>query len=151
VQVSDFRMARDWSYSSTRMQGPGWALVGDAAAFIDPLMATGVTIALRSARGVAEAVDWTLSHPDSDEVMRRYEQEYQCFIDQLIGFIRFFYNGTRRKEEYWEKAQEIVDPKRDQSSALDFSTLLSGLYGLFADLKSLTRDAETVMEEGVPE
>ncbi len=146
LQVSDFRTARDWSYSSARMQGPGWALVGDAGAFIDPLMATGVTIALRSARGVAEAVDWTLSHPDSSVVMRRYEIEFQRFINELISFVRFFYNGTRQKEEYWGKAQEIIDPERSQSSKLDFATLLSGLYGLFADLKSLTRDAETVTE-----
>jgi flavin-dependent dehydrogenase len=141
-QVSDFRTARDWSYSSERLQGPGWALVGDAAAFIDPLMATGITIALRSARGLAAAVDWTLSHPDSTVVMERYERDYQRFIGQLIEFIMFFYNGSRRKEEYWTKAQDIVDPERQNNNKLDFVTLLSGLYGLFRDLKSLTADVD---------
>ena len=36
--------------------GPGWALVGDAAYFKDPLTAHGITDALRDAEGLANAV-----------------------------------------------------------------------------------------------
>lgn len=39
-----------------RCQGPGWALVGDSAAFRDPLSAHGITDALRDAELLARAV-----------------------------------------------------------------------------------------------
>jgi 2-polyprenyl-6-methoxyphenol hydroxylase-like FAD-dependent oxidoreductase len=38
-------------------QGPGWALVGDAGSFLDPLSTHGITDALRDAETLARAVD----------------------------------------------------------------------------------------------
>lgn len=131
TRVSTYRSIKDWSYTCTRFHGPGWALVGDAAAFIDPLLSTGVTLAIRGAQGVADAADTALRNPSSeDAVLGAYERDYLKFLEPLLEFIRFFYDRSRSKEDYWDKAQETIDPSRAKSRRRDFATMLSGLTGL---------------------
>ena len=52
--------ASNYSYRSTRLSGPGFVLVGDAAEFLDPIFSTGVLLAMRSgeraARDLARAL-----------------------------------------------------------------------------------------------
>jgi flavin-dependent dehydrogenase len=132
TRVSGFRSIKDWSYTCTRFHGPGWALVGDAAAFIDPLLSTGVTLALRGAKGLADAVD-AAAHAEPDaaqELLEQYETSYRDFLGSLLDFIRYFYNRDRTKEEYWDKAQRTIDPDRLHAPVMDFATMLSGLTGL---------------------
>jgi flavin-dependent dehydrogenase len=54
--------------------GPGWALVGDASCFKDPITAHGMTDALRDAELVANAVI-----AGSDEALAAYEAERDAF------------------------------------------------------------------------
>lgn len=56
-------------------QGPGWALVGDAAAFRDPLSAHGITDALRDAELLARSAVAGLGHGDLDAALRRYQEQ----------------------------------------------------------------------------
>jgi flavin-dependent dehydrogenase len=138
TRVSAFRTTRDWSYRCRRFQGPGWALVGDAAAFVDPLFSTGVTLAMWAGRAVAEAADEALRDPTAEEdAMARYERGYQEFFGQVLEFVRFFYNTSMRKEQYWEGAQAIVDPDKFQEPKIDFAQLVSGLFGGQPNLESL--------------
>jgi menaquinone-9 beta-reductase len=60
------RIRRPW--------GPGWALVGDAAYFKDPITAHGMTDALRDAALLAEAVDRNLRGEPETLAMTSYEQ-----------------------------------------------------------------------------
>jgi len=46
--------------------GPGWALVGDAGSFRDPLSAHGISDALRDVEFLARAVPALLEHPSGD-------------------------------------------------------------------------------------
>jgi flavin-dependent dehydrogenase len=129
-RVSGFRTIRDWSYTCERFHGPGWALVGDAAAFVDPLLSTGVTLALRGSDALADAIDAALTDPACEqEKLGRYEQRYRAFLDSVLDFVRFFYDRTKHKEEYWEKAQQSVDPQKLRPREVDFATMLSGLTG----------------------
>jgi flavine halogenase len=50
------RSWRDYSYVSDAFAGPGYRLVGDAAAFIDPLFSTGVHMALLGAASSAATI-----------------------------------------------------------------------------------------------
>ncbi|MCG8915249.1 tryptophan 7-halogenase [Actinokineospora sp. PR83] len=130
-RASGFRTIRDWSYTCTRFHGPGWAMVGDAAAFIDPLLSTGVTLAMRGAAGLFEAAHTALTEPDRElAVLARYEDDYRAFLDSLLDFVRFFYNKSFSKEDYWDKAQQTVDPEKVRSRQADFATVLSGLTGM---------------------
>ncbi|WP_328974142.1 tryptophan 7-halogenase [Streptomyces canus] len=130
VQVSGVRTIKDWSYQATRFQGPGWALVGDAAAFVDPLLSSGVTLAMRAAERLADGLGRVLDHPESEEaVLTRYEKNYQEFLGVILEFVRVFYDRTRLKEEYWDEAQRAIDPDALLNSKVDFVTLISGLFG----------------------
>ena len=143
LRVSNYRTIKDWSYTCTRFHGPGWALVGDSAAFIDPLLSTGVGLALRGALGLAQTADLALRNPEHEELLlARYEQNYRDFLNSLLEFVRFFYDRTKSKEDYWDAAQENIDPQRLRPRKIDFARMLSGVSG--------TRDifdAPAVLEE----
>jgi flavin-dependent dehydrogenase len=47
----------DYSANSDRVAGDGWVLVGDAAAFLDPVFSTGVFLAMTTGERAAKAID----------------------------------------------------------------------------------------------
>ena len=69
--VSGPHVVRDWSYLSSRMVGPGYILVGDAACFIDPLFSSGVHLALTSGHVAAAYVSSVLQDPTLEGPGRR--------------------------------------------------------------------------------
>jgi flavin-dependent dehydrogenase len=81
-----------YSANVERLHGPGFALLGNAGEFLDPVFSSGVTIALRSAAMAAdvlgrqlkgEAVDW-----QSD-----YEVPLRKGIDTFRAFVERWYSG----------------------------------------------------------
>ena len=81
---------KDFSYEMRTLVGPNFALVGDAAGFIDPIFSTGVFLAMKSADIAAEAItDWL-----SKAKMRRlrtYEREMTAALRKYHRFIAQFY------------------------------------------------------------
>jgi flavin-dependent dehydrogenase len=80
--VSEFRVAKEFSYSTRQQAGDGWVLVGDAFGFIDPIYSSGVYLALRSGELAADAVVDGLRHGDVS-------------AGQLSSWIPAFRDGTR--------------------------------------------------------
>ncbi|EME57630.1 tryptophan halogenase [Amycolatopsis decaplanina DSM 44594] len=131
TRVSAYRNARDWSYACDRFAGPGWMLMGDAAAFVDPLFSTGVTLAMLAARSVAHAVPVMLGNPErAESIARGYEKSYREFLENILSFVRFFYDAGLNREAYYQYAQQLVDPSRLFFPRKDFVTLVSGLNSL---------------------
>jgi len=62
-----------------RSWGPGWALVGDAGFFRDPITAHGITDALRDAELLARA-----AAQGSDEALSRYQKERDRFAKGMM-------------------------------------------------------------------
>jgi flavin-dependent dehydrogenase len=58
------RVIRDYSYRCTKVAGPGYYLIGDAAGFIDPIFSIGVVLGMYSARTAAWAIARSFRHPD---------------------------------------------------------------------------------------
>jgi 2-polyprenyl-6-methoxyphenol hydroxylase-like FAD-dependent oxidoreductase len=71
-----------------RSAGPGWALVGDAAYFKDPITAHGITDALIDAEGLANAVAAGTDLALADYEMRRNERALALFdiTDRIASF-----------------------------------------------------------------
>jgi hypothetical protein len=68
--------AANYSYRSTQVTGDGYVLIGDAAAFIDPLFSSGVMLAMSSAAFAVEAVRARLDgDPAAAALMRGYEHK----------------------------------------------------------------------------
>ena len=59
-----YRVAREFSYTTSRQSGPGWVLVGDAFGFIDPIYSSGVYFALKSGELAADAITAGLKNND---------------------------------------------------------------------------------------
>ncbi len=91
------------------MHGRGFALLGNAAEFLDPVFSSGITIAMRSASMAAgvldrqlrgEAVDWT---QDFERPLRRGIDTFRTYVDawydgrfQTVMFSRNQVPGIRR-------------------------------------------------------
>lgn len=138
-RVSNYRTARDWSYKSKSFYGPGFLLAGDAAGFVDPLFSTGVFLALRGGSLASAVVDRLLKEPEREsEFLVQYERSYRDFFDVVISFVHYFYDASKTKEAYWERAQELVDPIQQMTARQDFVRLISGQAGI-VDVMRLDR------------
>jgi flavin-dependent dehydrogenase len=82
----------NYSYLSERMSGPGYLLIGDAYAFIDPVFSSGVYLAMNSAeRGVEVAQSWLTGSPgEFRSACRRYERETWKGLSIFSWFIYRF-------------------------------------------------------------
>ncbi|MEO8671414.1 MAG: NAD(P)/FAD-dependent oxidoreductase [Tahibacter sp.] len=69
--ISDVRVTGNYSYTSTRMAGPGWITIGDAFVFVDPVFSSGVYLAMSGGKHAAEAVDTILREPHREAALQR--------------------------------------------------------------------------------
>ncbi len=60
-----FHIIRDYSYRSRKLAGPGFYLIGDACAFIDPIFSVGVVLAMYSGFLAAWAIDRSLRRSET--------------------------------------------------------------------------------------
>jgi flavin-dependent dehydrogenase len=133
TRTSGFRTMRDWSYTAKRFFGPGWALVGDSAAFVDPLLSTGVALAVRGAGVLADALIATLKDPQAEaKYLQEYENDSRAFLDVILAFVRSFYDQKKSRTEYYKDAQALIDPDSEEEANVDFVKLVSGLGGMSA-------------------
>jgi flavin-dependent dehydrogenase len=77
-----------YSANVERLHGPGYALLGNAGEFLDPVFSSGVTIALRSAhlavqtlkrQFAGEAVDWRAEY---DVPLRKGIDTFRAFVER---------------------------------------------------------------------
>ncbi len=85
--ISEVRATGNYSYTSDKMTGPGWIMVGDAFAFIDPVFSSGVYLAMNSGRFGAEIVDRILTNPSCEA---KAQEEFERRIRKGIGAFSFF-------------------------------------------------------------
>jgi halogenation protein CepH len=123
----EYRVRKDYSYCNTRFWRPGFALVGDAACFIDPVLSSGVHLATYSALLAARSINTYLRQgPAREEAYfaefeRRYRREFGNFYQFLVGF----YDMQVDETSYFWSARKIVNTgERDN---VPFVRLVAGL------------------------
>ena len=62
-RVRDLSVVADFSYRARRVAGDGWVLVGDAAAFLDPVFSSGIHLAVTGAWLASRDADRALCKP----------------------------------------------------------------------------------------
>lgn len=106
--VGPARAEQDYSYAATKFCGPGYLLSGDAACFLDPLLSTGVHLALYSATvaaaGIVAMHDGTATEP---EVLAFYEYCYRRSYARLLTLVGGMYEQYRGKETYFWSAHQL--------------------------------------------
>lgn len=90
-----------------RLHGPGFALLGNAAEFLDPVFSSGVTIALRSASLAAPLVDRQLRGEPVD-----WEAEFarplKAGVDTFRAYVEGWYDGSFQDVIYFEHADPEI-------------------------------------------
>jgi len=89
-RVTQVYTRKDFSFRMERLVGDNFALVGDAAGFLDPIFSTGVFMAMKSADLAAAAVVQRL-RGGSMRLLRAYEREMQRALGKYFRFIQNFY------------------------------------------------------------
>ncbi len=91
-RITQIWSASDWSYKCRRIAGDGWLLVGDAAAFVDPVFSSGVLLAMTSGEAAADLLDATLTRGTVDRSRwRRYEKEVVRHVAGFRRMVGLFY------------------------------------------------------------
>ncbi len=91
-RISGVPIYSNYQLISDRSFGPGWAAVGDAFGFVDPMLSPGMWIALRSGECLADLInpdgpnDWSA-------MLRTYEDEMRHRLVSWQELIEKFYNG----------------------------------------------------------
>ena len=95
--VSPLTATANYSYSSPRFSGDGYILIGDAAAFIDPLFSSGVMMAMSSATLAADVVHaWLDDRKAGERQMRVYERKLRRGLHSLSWLIYRINNTVLR-------------------------------------------------------
>ncbi len=69
------RVTGNYSYDSAQMGGPGWVMIGDAFAFLDPVFSSGVYLAMSGAEQAVTVVDTALREPQREaSLLRKLEK-----------------------------------------------------------------------------
>ncbi len=92
-RVSEAEATGNYSYACDRTLGPGYVLLGDAYAFIDPVFSTGVMLAMSSAVDGADAIEACLRRPGQarralarfDRRTRHGPREFSWFIYRVTS------------------------------------------------------------------
>lgn len=93
----DARATGNYSYTSRRMYGDGFLLVGDANAFVDPVFSSGVYLAMSGASAAADAVHaWLDDARAGERLLRRYERDVRRAIRMFSWFIYRFNSPAMR-------------------------------------------------------
>jgi len=82
---------RGYSADVERLHGPGYALLGNAGEFLDPVFSSGVTIALRSASLAAPLVERQLAG-DAVDWEAEFEIPLRAGIDTFRAFVDAWYD-----------------------------------------------------------
>ena len=91
-RVEPVRTIADFSYESTQYAGERFLIVGDAAAFVDPVFSAGVLMAMSSAKDAAKAIHRAFQTNDfSARALRSYEREHRRKLRIMFRLIRAYY------------------------------------------------------------
>ncbi|HET7540552.1 MAG TPA: NAD(P)/FAD-dependent oxidoreductase [Polyangiaceae bacterium] len=106
-------VTQDWSSWAESAVGEGWAAAGDAAVFVDPILSSGVTLALQS--GHRAAYTWLTARHRPELEARPLWQAYGDYVrGEAFSFLqlaRFFYGNNRSAESWWWEAQRLLNAR----------------------------------------
>lgn len=89
-RVTPVYARRDFSYRMKKIVGENYALIGDAAGFLDPIFSTGVFIAMKSADIASTAVEARL-RTGSMRLLKHYQRDMSTALEKYFQFISHFY------------------------------------------------------------
>ncbi|WP_405088091.1 NAD(P)/FAD-dependent oxidoreductase [Microbispora sp. NBC_01389] len=125
------RVEQDFSYVADRFCGPGYFMAGDAACFLDPLLSTGVHLALYSGLLAAASITATVNGDVSESEARGfYEALYRNSYTRLFTMVSAVYRQYRGRAGYFWLAQHLVRDAPAKRPGAAFASITAGLSDL---------------------
>lgn len=89
--LGEIRATGNFAYTSKRMWGRDFMLLGDAFAFVDPVFSSGVYLGMSAAEQAVDTIDQCLKTPDkAPHVCTQLEKRIRGGIDEMCWFIYRF-------------------------------------------------------------
>jgi flavin-dependent dehydrogenase len=113
-RVAPVHATGNYSYACRQMAGPGWVMVGDAYAFVDPVFSSGVFLGMDSAERAAEVVDGALRDPSREAALqaamarrlKRGLRQFEWFIYRFnTPVMQYLFNNPR---DVWQVEQAVI-------------------------------------------
>ncbi|MQS04523.1 NAD(P)/FAD-dependent oxidoreductase, partial [Streptomyces alkaliterrae] len=138
-QTAPLKIETDYSYVSEVFSGPGWFLAGDAACFLDPLLSTGVHLAMYSGLLAAASIGSVLRGEVEEDAARAfYQTAYRHAYERLLILVSAFYRIHDGRDAYFRRAQQLS--RRDQAPLRLHESFLNIITGV-EDLHDSRTDA----------
>jgi flavin-dependent dehydrogenase len=112
--MGEVHVTGNYSYDSACVGGPGWLLIGDAFAFLDPVFSSGVFLAMSAAENAAALVDSALREPKRETALqRKFEKRLRAGLRRFSFFI-YRFNGPVMRQMFsqprnvWGLEQAVI-------------------------------------------
>lgn len=105
------RLIRNYSYRSTKVAGPGYFLVGDAAGFVDPIFSVGIVFGMYSAFAAAYTLDRCFKETAKQ---KRHQEIYSHQIQSRLEL------GRSLALPYYQEPNESAGMAREAIKFADF-------------------------------
>lgn len=137
---------KDWSSWAREPVGDGWAAAGDAAMFVDPILSTGVTLALQT--GHRAAYTWLTARKRPDlpkaSLWRAYADYLRGEYGAFLTLARYFYGNNKAAPSWWWEAQQLVNAS-GRLTLSDRQCFTMATAGFFPVPRALGAGAEVVV------
>jgi flavin-dependent dehydrogenase len=112
--TGEFHTIKDWSYRSDDMAGEGYFAVGDASCFVDPILSSGVFLAVLYAKMCAIGVNTLLTSSSPERLIQEwYQGLYFDTYSDYLEMARYWYHGHREVESWMDRAQERLSEEEE--------------------------------------
>jgi FAD-dependent halogenase len=96
------------SYINDSFAGNGFALVGDASMFVDPIFSAGVALAVRGGIYAADTILDAFQHRDfSAARLASYEARIRPPMDRIFELIRLWYDSLERTDDMIRRSRDL--------------------------------------------
>lgn len=149
---TEIKAESDYSYVTSTFAGPGHLIAGDAACFLDPLLSTGVHLAMYSAMLSAATISSILSDGIAEQdAMSFYEKAYRAAYERLLVLVSVFYQAYRGRDEHFYNAQKLAHGEsRNLELHKAFLNIITGVEDL-TDATDQDRALDLVTNELRPD
>jgi len=106
-----------YSANVTRLHGKGYALLGNAAEFLDPVFSSGVTIALRSSKLASDVLHRQLNG-ETVNWQTEFAEPLQLGVNTFRAYVEGWYSGEFQDVVFYDKDKANPQIRRMISSIL---------------------------------
>jgi flavin-dependent dehydrogenase len=124
IRSDDFRYYSHLPYVTKQYMGEGWALVGDAAAFIDPYYSPGLDHAAFSVEATVEIIKKQTSSSDVAMMIREHNETF------LRSYDRFF-RAAYRDKYYYMGEHDLLTASFMMDTAFYYNFVVIPAYRFF--------------------